>query len=247
MRQSSNTSSAVSDERQPCLSSARLDREAGRALLDHEHRDLLRGPRVGRGLRRDEINVGMHAVGDEHLRAVEHVMVAVAPRAWCGCAFTSEPASGSVTATAVMARPATISGIQRAFCAARAGIRHVHRGHVGVHQDGDRGAREGRAAELLGEHDRAERVHLGAAVFGRIADAEKAKLAHAAQHLARDVALLLPLQAVRLDLGLDEAADLRAQQRRALRGSRARGGRRIRGGSWSLSFSCSVLRCAPSP
>ena len=32
-------------------------------------------------------------------------------------AFTSEPASGSVTATAVMARPATISGIQRAFCA----------------------------------------------------------------------------------------------------------------------------------
>jgi hypothetical protein len=31
--------------------------------------------------------------------------------------FTSEPASGSVTATAAMARPATISGIQRAFWA----------------------------------------------------------------------------------------------------------------------------------
>ena len=65
---------------------------------------------------------------------------------------------------------------------------------------------------FLGEHDRAERVHFAAAVCGRVADAEKAKLAHAAQHLARDVALLLPLHAVRLDLGLDETADLRAQR-----------------------------------
>ena len=52
----------------------------------------------------------------------------------------------------------------------------------------------------------------GAAVLGRIADAEEAEFAHPAQHLARHVALLLPLQAMRLDLVLDEAADLRAQQ-----------------------------------
>ena len=44
-------------------------------------------------------------------------MVAVAARRRAD-PFTSEPASGSVTATAVIARPATISGIQRAFCAA---------------------------------------------------------------------------------------------------------------------------------
>ena len=81
-----------------------------------------------------------------------------------------------------------------------------------MHQNGDRGAREGGSAELLGEHDRAERVHLGAAVFGGIANAEEAELAHVPQHLARHVTLLLPLQAMRLDLGLDEAADLSTQQ-----------------------------------
>jgi hypothetical protein len=104
-----------------------------------------------------------------------------------------------------------ISGIQRAFCTAEPAFAMCTGRHVGVHQHGDRGAAEGRAAELFGEHHRAERVHVAAAVFGRIADAEEAELAHAAQHLARDVALLLPLRAVRLDLLLDEAADLRAQ------------------------------------
>ncbi len=32
--------------------------------------------------------------------------------------FTSEPASGSVTASAVMVRPAMMSGMKRAFCSA---------------------------------------------------------------------------------------------------------------------------------
>ena len=56
------------------------DTEAGRAFLHEEHRNLLRGARVGRGFGGDEIEVGVHAVGDEHLRAVEHVGVALAPR-----------------------------------------------------------------------------------------------------------------------------------------------------------------------
>ena len=59
-----------------------------------------------------------------------------------------------------------------------------------MHQHGDCDAGEGRAAELLREYDRAKRIHFGAAIFGRIADAEEAKFAHAAQHLARHAALL---------------------------------------------------------
>ena len=126
--------------------------------------------------------------------------------------FTSEPASGSVTATAVIARPAMISGIQRAFCAGVPAFAMCTEAMSVCTSTVMATPREGRAAELLGEHDRAERVHLGAAVLGRVADAEEAELAHAAQHLARHEALLLPFRAVRLDLALDEAADLRAQR-----------------------------------
>ena len=69
------------------------------------------------GLRRDAIKIGVDAVGDEHLGAVEHVLIAVAPSDGAD-ALTSEPASGSVTATAVMTSPAMIRGIHWRFCAA---------------------------------------------------------------------------------------------------------------------------------
>ena len=84
MRQSSNTSSAVSDEQPAGLVERAADAEARRALLDDEHRD--RVPRLA-GARGDEVQVGVHAVGDEQLAAVEHprrVAVAARPRA-CGC------------------------------------------------------------------------------------------------------------------------------------------------------------------
>ena len=45
-----------------------------------------------------------------------------------------------------------------------------------------------------------------------VADAEEAQLAHFSQHRARHHAVLLPLQRVRLDLLVDEAADLVPQQ-----------------------------------
>ena len=95
MRQSSNTSSAVSDESQPLLSSARPTREAGRALLDDEHRHRVR---ARAGLGGDEVQVGVHAVGDEELGAVQHPLAAVgrALRASVRMPATSEPAPGSV-------------------------------------------------------------------------------------------------------------------------------------------------------
>ena len=49
------------------------DTEARRALLDQEHRDRLRGLARRIGLGRDAVEIGMDAIGDEHLRAVQHV------------------------------------------------------------------------------------------------------------------------------------------------------------------------------
>ena len=93
-----------------------------------------------------------------------------------------------------------------------AGIGDVDRGHVGMDQRGDRDAGEGRAAQFLGQHDSRHRVHLGATIIGGVADTEEAELAHLAQHVARNETVLLPLHGMRLDLGLDEAADLVAQR-----------------------------------
>ena len=95
----------------------------------------------------------------------------------------------------------------------RSAVEDVHRRHVGMHEHGDRKAGKGGAAELLGENDGCERVHIRAAIFGRIADAEKAELTHPPQHFARHEALLLPGRSLRLDLGVDEAAHLIAQHR----------------------------------
>ena len=64
----------------PILSSVRLTREARRLALDQEHRDarwrLPASPASTRAARKYDVGGG--AVGDEHLGAVDHVVVAVA-------------------------------------------------------------------------------------------------------------------------------------------------------------------------
>jgi hypothetical protein len=129
-----------------------------------------------------------------------------------------------------MRRPAITSGRQRCFWAVDPALANVDGCHVGVDQHRDRDAAEGRAAELLGEHDRPQRVELAAAVFRRIADAEKAQLPHLTQRFARHQTLLLPGRCERLDPVVDEAPQLPPQQLVLLaeirRGER-RGGRRL--------------------
>ena len=97
------------------------------------------------------------------------------------------------------------------FLRLRSAIEDVHRRHVGMHQHRDRKAGKGRAAEFFRENDGRERVHVGAAIFGRIADAEKAELAHPLQDFARHEALLLPGRSLGLHFLLDKAAHLIAQ------------------------------------
>ena len=61
----------MSEERQPCLSSARLTRKPGvpfsTSSIDNRCDD--RASRIGDG--RDAVKIGMHAIGDEHFDAVQ--------------------------------------------------------------------------------------------------------------------------------------------------------------------------------
>ena len=166
------------------------DAEAGRALLDREHRDLP----VAAGLARlggDEVEIAVHAVGDEHLGAVQHIAAGDLAR---GGAHGGEIRAGvglghghggDLAAGGDVGHPAL-------ELRARAGVIEVRRGHVGVHQHGDGEAAVGGAAELLRQHGVGERIEPRAAELRRIAHAEQAERAHLAQHLARHEALLLP-------------------------------------------------------
>ena len=80
-----------------------------------------------------------------------------------------------------------------------------------MHQRRDRETRIGRATQFLGKNHRRAGVHRAAAIFLRIADAQKAKLSHLAQDLTRDAAVLFPLIGGGVDFLGDEAADLVAQ------------------------------------
>jgi hypothetical protein len=98
----------------------------------------------------------------------------------------------------------------------RAAQGDMHRRHVGVHEDRRGEAAEARASELLGEHHRGQRPHVGAAILGRMAHAEEAERAHAAIDLARNLAVALPRLGMRYHFLLDEAADLLAQHAQLL-------------------------------
>ncbi len=187
------------------------DAEAGRALLDQEDRDRLR--RLGRevGLGGDAIEIGMDAIGDVDLGAVQHVAVALAPGGGADALHIGAGVRlGHGDRDDLLARDD--GGHELVALRLAAAIGDMDRCHVGVDERRDREAREGRAAELLGQHHGRHRVELGATIFGGVADAEEAELAHAPEHLARHEALLFPGMGMGLDLSLDEAAQLVAQR-----------------------------------
>ena len=154
---------------------------------------------------------------------------------------TSEPAPGSVTPTAVMVLPAMTPGRYCLELALGAEADQMRARHVGVHQHGDGEAAMGRAADLLGQHDRGARIEAGAAQrSGK--RSEEAELAHLAQHLARHEARPPPRLALRLHLLVDEAAELVAQHL-MLGGEIDRVGSDVGNGHWLCA---SLRRCAPS-
>ena len=186
------------------------DFESRRALLDQKHGNALRGLAARIALRSDAIEIAIDAVGDEGLRAVEHEMIAVAPRGRAdGFHVGARARLGHADRDDLFAGDDVRHVF--VFLRLRSAIEDVDRRHVGMHQHGDRKAGKGGAAEFLRQNDGRERVHVRAAIFGRIADAEKAELAHPPQHFARHEALLLPGRSLRLYFRLDKAAHLVAQ------------------------------------
>ena len=198
----------MSDDSQPVFFSARPTREAGRALLHDEHRHVAL---AAAGLGGDEVQVGVHAVGDEHLGAVEHPVVALTLRRGADARHVGAGARlGDADRRDQLAGDHLAQVLVLLRRAAR--VVQVRAGHVGVDQHGDDEAGEGRLRQRLGEHQVGQRVGLRAAVRALVHQAEQAGLAHAAQHVARHEALLFPGRAVRLDFLGDELRDLVAQQ-----------------------------------
>ncbi len=183
---------------------------AGQRALDDEKRDAA-APSSGRiGARRHDEDVAIEGIGDEHLRAVDDPGIAVAARA--GLQSRNIRAGTRLRHRDRAYRLAADDRRQIfLFLRRRAAKGDVHRRHVGMHKRGRGESAEGRPPKFLGEHHRRQRSHVGPAIFGRMAHAEKAERAHATKNLARYLAVAFPRLAVRDHFLLDETADLRPQ------------------------------------
>ncbi len=184
--------------------------EAGGAFLDEEHGDRLAGGALRIGLGGDAVEVGVDAVGDEHLGAVEDEIVAVAAGGGADALHVGAGVGlGDADGGDGVARDD--AGHVGGLLGVGARVEEVDGGHVGMDQHGDGEAGVGGAAEFLGQHGGGAGVHRRAAVFLGVADAEEAERAHLAEHVAGDRAVNLPLVGVGLHLLGHEAAQLVAQ------------------------------------
>ena len=152
----------------------------------------------------DDADIGVLAAGDELLDAVEHVMVAVAPRGGAqrrrvaarlrlGQRKRTEHAAGS-------------QRLEPLFFLRVVRIGHAYAAHRAIVDRDD-----GRGAAIAGrdflDHDRQrEIVEAGAAELFRHRDAEHAELRELLQRFAREAALAVPCGGVRSELLLREVA-----------------------------------------
>jgi hypothetical protein len=117
--------------------------ETREAFLDNEHGNAARSLGFGVGARRDEVDIRMHSIGDEHLGAVQHPAVAVPAGARADCRNV-----GSRVRLGDRDRGNALSTDDRGkvFVELRpgSGVDQVRRSHVGVYQDGRRETAEGR-------------------------------------------------------------------------------------------------------
>ena len=204
--QSSKTSSRRVRGAPAVLVERAADPEAPRSLLDEEHRDAL--GRFGViGLRRNDVEIGMNAVGDEDLGPIQTPVSPDARRRRADALYVRtgirlRHGDGRDDFARDDARhPLRFLGLAP-------GIEQVNGCHVRVHQRGDGDAGIGRASQLLGKDDGRKRIHVGAAVLRRVADTEKSQGSHPAQDFARYEARLLPCIGARPDLFGNEAAHL---------------------------------------
>ena len=136
-------------------------RKPGCAFFDDEHRHVM--PRRA-SFGSDEIQVSMHAVGDEHLGAVEHPVASIALR---GCAHARHVRTCAGLRDADRCdgvAPDDAWQITR-LLRRRARMVQVRAGHVRVHQHRDDEAAESGLRQRFGKHQVGQRVGLAPAIL----------------------------------------------------------------------------------
>ena len=172
-----------------------------------------RGAGAGVGLGVDHQHVGIGPVGDPHLGAVEHVAVAPLVGAQRACATTSEPAPGSLMASAPTCSPRDQLGQVLPLLLRRAVAADLVDAEVGVRAVGkpDRGRG---AADLLHRDHVREIAHAGAAVLLLDGDAEQPERAELAPEIGGKIVGGIDLRRARRDLVGGEILHLAAQHLR---------------------------------
>ena len=148
--------------------------------------------------------IGLRAVGDPHLAAVDDVVVAVGARIGLD---RGDVGSGAGLGNADAGDRIAGDGGREEFAAQRvraeAGERRGR--HVGLHADRHRHAAAADGAELLGHHHRVGIVEPLAAVLRRLGEAEETEPAELLEQFVGGKSLrLLPFVDERIDLGGDE-------------------------------------------
>ena len=175
----------------------RGDLEPFGAGRHEEHRDPVLVVGIGSG--RDDRQLAVHGVRDEHLPAVDPPAVAVLHGGGSDAGDVGDRVGfGHADRQDGVARQHPRHPLGELLSAP--GVDQVRAGHVGVDEHGDIESGERRCAERLGEGRRGEHPHPETAVFRGNSEAEHAELAHLAQHVAGHLAGFFPGVAVGQDL-----------------------------------------------
>ena len=176
------------------------------ALGLHRHADqrLVAVLRRIAGIGKQADPVGLYAVGDPHLAAIDDIIVAVGARVGLDRRDVRSGARlGDADARHRIARYG--GGQEFAAHLVRSKPRQRRRRHVGLHADRHRHAAAADRAELLGHHQRVTVIQSLPAKFHRLVEAEKSEVAEFLEQLmGRKDVRLLPFIDERIDLGRDE-------------------------------------------
>jgi hypothetical protein len=193
----------------PSLSSFCAVREALHALLDDEGGDAARA-QLGLGLGVDHHRVGVGAVGDPHLAAVEQVVAALVlglelhaddVAAGAGLAHRQRADVLAADQLGQVLALLRLAAVALDLVDAQVAVRAVAQADAGAG-----------AADLLHRHHVRQVAHVGAAVGLGHGDAEHAELAHLAPQVHRELVAAVDLGGARRDLGLGEGAHGVAQR-----------------------------------
>jgi hypothetical protein len=197
-------------------------REAGRAVLDHHQVEGRVRVAHGRVTRGHDDHVGVGAVRDEGLGAVQDQVVAL---------LDDGGADGGQVAAGVGLGHGHRGDALAAHAAGKQAVLHLvarERGEVGHHDvavEGRGQPREHDACQLFGHDHGVQEVAARAAVRLGHVGAQEALLSHATPGRARHEALVLPAGDVRDDLAIEEPPDRRAEDAMlVVVGERAYGG-----------------------